>query len=243
MEMMEILRKNNATKTIKLRDLLKLDNSVLDILVMRTPEQSEKLKSMFKAIFNEYEIGGETPTMFKNFVTDVHAEYIDYYQELIDTYEEKINYLDGYKSTTEIYDNNTRNENYNHTKVGNYNDTENYNDTKSSEGESTSENKDKDYSLPHKQVDSVTGYLSGQHDHDGTNQINSSTTVSSSNVKAHTDREEELRNNTITANNSQTITKVGGANVVDQKFNYIKKLRNVYKEFVEQFSVCFLQIY
>ena len=44
MNVMEIMKNNNAYKTIKLRDLLKVDNSVLDILQMKTPEQTQKFQ-------------------------------------------------------------------------------------------------------------------------------------------------------------------------------------------------------
>lgn len=243
MNVMEIMKNNNAYKTIKLRDLLKVDNSVLDILQMKTPEQTQKLQRMFKALFNDYEIGGETPTQFNEFVEDVHSEYIDYYQEVIDTYEEKINYLDGYKSITNIEDNVNRNEVYSKSKNGSYNTSNNFTNSETTSGSLSSEIKNKDFSLPHKQVDSVTGYLTAQKDNDENKTVSNVGSNTGSNTINHTDGEEENRDNTITANNTQVITKTGGANVVDQKFNYINKLRNVYKEFAEKFSVCFLQVY
>ena len=78
-EVLEILKNNNATATIKLRDVLKLCPNALDILQMKTPEQTEKLLTVFKGKFNQYEIGGETIAQFIEFLKDVYDENIYYY--------------------------------------------------------------------------------------------------------------------------------------------------------------------
>lgn len=172
---MESIINNNAYSTIKFRDYIKLFPSCLDNLKMSTDDQTSKLKKVFTAYFNDYEIGGETPEMFQQFLLDCYNENYDYYQEYINVYEDKINYLDGYITTTE----------------------------ESNHGQN------KEYDLPHKQVSSEEGYLSRLAKADATS----------------------------------TYTKKGGINVVDQKFNYMKKLKNIYKEFVEKFKPCFLLIY
>lgn len=172
---MEAIINNNAYSTIKFRDYIKLYPNCLDKLQMSTSKQTKQLQDTFTAYFNDYEIGGETPEMFQQFLWDTFTKNYYYYQEYIDTYETKINFLDGYKSTKTETDN----------------------------GQS------RNYDLPHKQVSSEEGYL---------------TFMNKTNV-------------------SNTITKTGGANVVDQKFTYLKRLRNVYTEFVEQFKCCFLLIY
>lgn len=242
-EILEILKNNNATATIKLRDVLKLCPNVLDTLQMKTPEQTEKLLTVFKGKFNQCEIGGETIAQFIEFLKDVYDENIYYYQELIDVYEQQINYLDGYKQTITEVNNRDRNELYKTSKSGDVT----YNENSSSSGRrDTSSNDntvDKNYTLPHKQVDNVSGYISSQASKDNTNNVGVTGSGNLETTKTNTDREEEERNNTITANDSTSIIKTGGANVVDQKFNYMKKLRNIYGEFAEKFSVCFLQVY
>lgn len=172
---MEKIINNNAYSTIKFRDFIQLFPTCLDKLTMATDEQTAEFKKVFTAYFNDYEIGGETPRMFEDDLLDCYNMNIKYYQEYINIYEDKINYLDGYISTIE----------------------------------ETNHGQNKDYDLPHKQVSSEEGYLSKMSKND----------------------------------NSSTYTKKGGVNVVDQKFNYLKKLKNVYKEFVEQFKCCFLLVY
>lgn len=172
---MELVMNNNATATVKFRDYIKLYPNCLDILKMSTDVQTENLRSVFKAYFNDYEVGGETSVQFQQFLEDVYYENYLFYQRYVDVYEDKINYLDGYVSE---YTENI--------------DTEN-----------------KNYDLPHKKVDGADGYM--------------------------TDKQQ--------GNSSTTYTKKGGVNVVDQKFNYMNKLKNVYKEFVEEFKCCFLLVY
>lgn len=172
---MENIKNNNATASIKLRDLLKIEPTLLDNLSLSTDTQTKKFKDMFVACFNDYEIGGETIVQFKQFMEDTFACNKDYFQEFIDLYEYKINFLDGYVSSFEE-------------------------DTNTST---------KDYNLPNKKVSDERGYLSDLVEQD----IN------------------------------HTFSKKGGVNVVDQKFNYLNKLRNVYREFVEMFRPCFLLVY
>lgn len=242
-EVLEILKNNNAAATIKLRDVLKLCPNALDILQMKTPEQTEKLLTVFKGKFNQYEIGGETIAQFIEFLKDVYDENIYYYQELIDVYEQQINYLDGYKQTISETNVRDRNELYNTNKSNDITQTEDATSSGHKDTTSNDNTVDKNYTLPHKQVDSVSGYMSSQQTKDNTITAGVAGSGSMSTTKTNQDREEEHRNNTITANDSTLITKTGGANVVDQKFNYMKKLRNVYSEFAEKFSVCFLQVY
>lgn len=172
---MENIMNNNATASIKFRDYIKLYPDCLEVLQMETDEQTTNLRKVFTAYFNDYEIGGETPVQFQQFLEDVYWDNHLFYQNYINVYEHKIDFLDGYISTfTE--DANTENKNYD---------------------------------LPNKKVESVEGYLS----------------------------------NMDKSNSSHSYTKKGGVNVVDQKFNYLNKLKNVYKEFVEEFKPCFLLVY
>lgn len=84
-----------AVCTMTLHDALKCDPEMLDFISLRTPEQTTKFTEMFKARWDIYEIGGETIELSKRFFANRFNQYKEYYQELIDDYENRINYLNG----------------------------------------------------------------------------------------------------------------------------------------------------
>lgn len=86
-----------AEYTIQLRDVLTLRPTLLDNFQLKTQEQTDKFKEIFIAMWSIYEISGETIDEFSVYIDNVFKCYKDYYQELIDTYETKINFLDGKK--------------------------------------------------------------------------------------------------------------------------------------------------
>ena len=88
-----------AFSTMTLHDALIIDNTLLNFISLKTTEQTNKMKEIFLARWDIYEIGGETIPLFKRFLTNNFNKHKDYYQELIDDYENKINYLDGITST------------------------------------------------------------------------------------------------------------------------------------------------
>lgn len=95
-----------AVCTMTLHDALKVDPTLLDFVSLSTDEQIAKFKDMFKARWDIYEIGGETIPLSKRFFDNKFRQWKDYYQELINDYENKINYLNG------IVSNETHTENY-----------------------------------------------------------------------------------------------------------------------------------
>lgn len=86
---------DKAFSTMTLHDALIIDENLLDFVTLSTSEQINKFKEMFVARWDIYEIGGETLALTKRFFKNKFDVYKDYYQELINDYDNKINYLDG----------------------------------------------------------------------------------------------------------------------------------------------------
>ncbi len=84
-----------AFSTMTLHDALIADNTLLDFISLSTQAQTDKFKEIFSARWDIYEIGGETIPLAKRFFANKFNIKKDYYQELIDDYENKIDYLDG----------------------------------------------------------------------------------------------------------------------------------------------------
>lgn len=101
-----------SVATITLHDLLEMNSNFLSIFNLEKNEQTEKFKNMFMARYDIYEIGGETIPLFKRYLENTFNMKKDYYQELINDYEDKIDYLNGYVSHIETNDNYEHNENY-----------------------------------------------------------------------------------------------------------------------------------
>lgn len=91
--------------------------------------------------------------------------------------------------------------------------------------EGTSNNTNREYDLPNKVVDPNTedGYLTGKTTDNGGNTLDESKTASA-----------EL---------DSSVTTIFADEFLDLKRKYLNQIRNVYKEFVDKFKVCFLHIY
>lgn len=100
-----------ARYTTMFYDYLKTHpNTLKDIIVMDDEEKSNKLISMIYAKWYNYEVGGETPFEFEMFLKNVFDKYKDYYTELLNVYETKINWIDGI-TESETYSNTNNGEN------------------------------------------------------------------------------------------------------------------------------------
>lgn len=85
--------------SITLLDALKVEPTLLDDLDFGNEARTEKFKKIFKARYNTKSIAGETIELFKIYIDDTFSQYVDYYNELLDIYEEELNYNDGIKVT------------------------------------------------------------------------------------------------------------------------------------------------
>lgn len=100
-----------AKYTSCLYNILEDYPNLLENLVLSTEERTNKFKEMFISKFFNYESGCETIGLLKITIENLFKSYKDYYEEMLDVYETKINYLEGIKSTTTIdrTDNNSYN--------------------------------------------------------------------------------------------------------------------------------------
>lgn len=100
MEVTIIMQKMLWTATsITLLDALKVEPTLLDDLDFGNEARTEKFNKIFKARYNTKSIAGETIELFKIYIDDTFNQYVDYYNELLDIYEEQLNYNDGIKAT------------------------------------------------------------------------------------------------------------------------------------------------
>lgn len=90
-----------AKYTQTFHDFLKDNPTFLDdVITFEDNERKEKLKVALTSEFNLYEIGGETPEIFKIMFEDTFKQYKDYYNERITAYEKQYDYTTGNKRRT-----------------------------------------------------------------------------------------------------------------------------------------------
>jgi hypothetical protein len=93
-----------AKYTIVFADVLKLRPTVLENIVMDTSEHTASIQAMLKSRYYNYEIAGETMGEFQEMLEMRFNQVKDYYIEMLEAYETKINMLDGRKTTREVID-------------------------------------------------------------------------------------------------------------------------------------------
>lgn len=95
-----------AKFTMTYQEAIGIDPTITDGLTLDTESHTTKLKEMITDRYWNWEIGGETLGEFKSMLLHRFRTIKDYYIELIQAYETKINMLDG-KITSVIIDENT----------------------------------------------------------------------------------------------------------------------------------------
>lgn len=95
--MIENLNEYPTTYSITLHDVLEVEPALLTNIFTFDGNNTRATKfiKVFLGMYDIYEIGAETIELFKNWLQDTYDEYIDYYIEMLDAYEIKINMLDG----------------------------------------------------------------------------------------------------------------------------------------------------
>ena len=91
-----------AKFTMTYQEAIEIDPTIAYNLTLDTQEHSEKLQNMIKDRYWNWEIGGETLGEFKSMLLHRFRTIRDYYIELIQAYETKINMLDGKKTSVII---------------------------------------------------------------------------------------------------------------------------------------------
>lgn len=198
-----------AKFTMTYQEAIEIDPTIAYNLTLDTQEHSEKLQNMIKDRYWNWEIGGETLGEFKAMLSHRFHTIRDYYIELIQAYETKINMLDGRK-TSVIIDENTTNKD---TSSG----TLSHTGTNSGDG--------KNYDLPR----------SNATENRPSSRNESSLTTNTMDTSSGTMDKQGTRD--------KTVTTTGGENVIELKREYLKLLRNVWLELVNELSPCFLDLF
>lgn len=255
--------------TMTLHDILREDPNFLDILVLSTDERTTKLKNMFIAKRDIYEVSGETEKVAKLYITNKFNMYKDYYEELITAYETKIEMLDGKLTSIEIEDTLSSTENKNDT-ITNENTIVTKDTTESNSTDITKDSgtvKDEreitenitettdTYDLPRKNTSENTP--STKVEHNTTTTTTDDNTETTDKTKTTTKENTDTRDINTTNNGNETrkgdttkeetknktITTKGQENVIKLKKEYMELLRNIYLEFVNKFEPCFLSLF
>ena len=198
-----------AKFTMTYQEAIEIDPTIAYNLTLDTQEHSEKLQNMIKDRYWNWEIGGETLGEFKAMLSHRFRTIRDYYIELIQAYETKINMLDG-KKTSVIVDENTISKD---TSSG----TLSHTGTNSGDG--------KNYDLPR----------SNATENRPSSRNESSLTTNTTDTSSGTTDKQGTRD--------KTVTTTGGENVIELKNQYLKLLRNVWLELVNELSPCFLDLF
>lgn len=198
-----------AKFTMTYQEAIGIDPTITDGLTLDTEAHTTKLKEMITDRYWNWEIGGETLGEFKSMLLHRFCTIRDYYIELIQAYETKINMLDG-KKTSVIIDEDTTNRD---TSSG----TLSHTGTNSGDG--------KNYDLP--RSNATENRPSSRNE----SSLTTNTTDTSSGT---TDK---------TGTRDKTVTTTGGENVIELKREYLKLLRNVWLELVNELSPCFLDLF
>lgn len=174
---------------------------IAENIKMSTPERTKNLLDMIAAMWDYYEIAGETIGVFKLIFKNKFNEHLRYYEEMLDNYEKEFDYA---TATTRTYTN---------TRTG------------TTKGDSTSNNTDKSLyvDLPNKKIDE-NNYWTTPSRGDKTDNENTST--------ANTSTEEEFKHE---ETNSELFLRL--------KNQYLNQIRDLYREFSDRFSSCFLHIF
>lgn len=198
-----------AKFTMTYQEAIGIDPTITDGLTLDTEAHTTKLKEMITDRYWNWEIGGETLGEFKSMLLHRFRTIRDYYIELIQAYETKINMLDG-KLTSVIIDENTTSKD---TSSGNLSHT----GTNSGDG--------KNYDLPR----------SNATENRPSSRNESSLTTNTTDTSSGTTDKQATRD--------KTVTTTGGENVIELKREYLKLLRNVWLELVNELSPCFLDLF
>lgn len=211
------------------------------------------LYNVFMSIWRYYEISDSDEDVFIQMLTDVYNEHKNYYKEVVTNYIKAYDYSTNNKRVMSRIDSstrtnsNTRTEDLSNTRTEDLSNTH-VEDLSNSVTGSTANDKT-EYDLPNKVVTPLTndGYATGKTKDSGSN---SSTSTGDNTVT-------DTGDNTVTNTGDNTITDEGETSVsytstithtynnefLDLKKKYMEQIRNVYREFSEKFSDCFIHLF
>ena len=207
----------NAKFTMCFKDVYTIDPNLFDEMEMSSVDRLTNLIKMLKAKYDIYEISAETIPEFKLFLTNTFNQWVFYYEQMLDAYEEEFDWKLGDVESVDItHDNdNTRTitpraQVTTTTTPGVTSTTEDYDLPRSTSTENRPSSKS---------VVTPTGY----------------DTVTSGGVEGED-----------TVVDDGTRTKQGTrshVNLVEQREKFLKAIRNLYSEFADKFKPCFLDMF
>lgn len=207
----------NAQYTMCFVDAYALDPTLFDDMEMSTDERKNALVKMLKSKYNIYEIAGETLQEFKLFLTNKFNQWVFYYEQLLDAYEQEFDWKDGdVEDVDMVYTNDAtrvvtpRTQAKTTSTPGVINTREDYDLPRSTSSENRPSSKT--VTTPSGQDVTIAGSISGE--------------------------------DTIEDDGTRTEKgKRGRVNLVEQREKYLKAVRNLYMDFAEKFKPCFLDMY
>ena len=251
--------------SLTLRDVLKIEPTVLDNLSMSTSDRTIKFKNMFKAYYNSKSIAGETIELFKLWIEDKFNAYKDYYEDMLTVYEKEIALDDGIVTTI------THTDVGSNTEEGTNSDTSSRTDASSNDESGTTsetdtlsesvvttknidtQNDTDNIELPNRTTagEYVSSRIKNSVDTDETDNVadNKTETKSGSYQKGNDYSNESSIDNSGEYNKEGSYSKniselrKGDVNVIEQREKALKYIRNLYLEFVKKFEDCFSCIY
>ena len=206
-----------AKYTMTYQEVVALDATIPEVLSFGDDIKDKSIRDMVMDMYWNYEIAGETIGEFRNMLAHRFGTIRDYYNELIDAYQTKIDMLDGRKTVTTV-------DGTDKTTESGKNDYSNNGTTGSdSSGETLR------YDLP--RSSSTENRPSGKTS--DTSNVDSSSS-SSGNANFSSDKR---------VDRDKTITIKGGESVIKLKKEYMAIIKNVYKECASNLQKCFLDIF
>ena len=206
-----------AKYTMSYQEVVALDATIPEVLTFGDDTKDKAIRDMVMDMYWNREIAGETVGEFRGMLSHAFGTIRDYYNELIDAYQTKIDMLDGRKTTTVI--------------DGTDKTTEEGKNDYSSQGtiDRDSTNTTNRYDLPRSTASE--NRPSGKTEDTSTDDRSSS---SSGNAKYE---------NSKTLDRDKTITITGGESVIKLKKEYMGIIKNIYRECANNLQKCFLDIF
>ena len=207
----------NAIYTMSLEEALKTDPTILDGIELNTDAQTKQLRDEVLAQYFNWEIAGETLQEFKSFIKYKFKEYAEYYQKLIDVYDQEIDYAKGEYEYRE--DTISGNSDYSYTPGVKTTVT----NTPATKTEQTF------IDLPRSTASEERATSKTVNEDSGTN-----TSVTEYDGGSN-DSERNYQSSIVSEKNR--------GNAVDLRDNYRKKLHDIYHDFADRFKPCFIELW
>lgn len=206
-----------AKYTMTYQEVVSIDDTIPELLTFGDDIKDKAIREMVMDMYWNWEIAGETIGEFKGMLKHSFNSVRDYYNEMIDAYQTKINMLDGKKTTITVKVNDTTTESgHNEGSSSGTNDR----DTSSSTSK---------YDLPRSST--TENRPSGKTEDTAKDERSSSSSASND------------YNSSKAATKDKNIEKLGSESVIKLKQEYMSIIRNIYKECANSLGKCFLDLF